>query len=428
LPFSTSIEVIPDDGEADTPTGLLMQLHIPQEGSLNPEGLAESDARDVTVTLPSGMQLNPSVEEDTQGCSTSEIGFTGFNELQGARTATFTPSLPGSPGSSEPFEPGVNFCPNASKIAEVRIDTPLLPSNQPLMGFVYLAAPQNGPGPFEQLANQPGFVAGMYFVAEDPVSGVLVKIPATFAREPVSGQLVMALEGMPQLPIEDTEIHFFGGKHASFSTPALCGFYTTTASFTPWSTLPGGTPSSGPVDSSSTFDVNTGPDGSGPAGCPAPKQPAGGPEPGGGGGGPGSDAGGGSAASIPTPATALSTSPTTDSTPLVTLTASKLVISGGSAPVRVACSQATCQGLIELVVQVVAKHHLGKAAVARKQTLVLATGSFSLAEGHSRTVILHLTAAGKKMLAHANRRHPIAAKLILSVKGGKATTKPVLTV
>lgn len=111
--------------------------------------------------------------------------------------------------------------------------------------------------------------------------------------------------------------------------------------------------------------------------------------------------------------------------PFVTLMGSKLVISGNTASVHVVCSKAACQGSIELVAQAASRHHKGVAATARKQRLVLATGSFSLAEGRSRTVVLRLTAAGRQELAHV-RHHSIAAKLILSVKGGKATTKSVL--
>jgi hypothetical protein len=121
-------------------------------------------------------------------------------------------------------------------------------------------------------------------------------------------------------------------------------------------------------------------------------------------------------------------SPTDLTTPLVTFTVSKLVVTGSSAPVRVACSQAICQGSIELVVQVVSKGHDGKSALARRATLILATGSFALAEGHSRTVVLRLTVAGRKMLAHATRHHPIAARLTLSVKGGRATTREVVAI
>ncbi len=163
--------------------------------------------------------------------------------------------------------------------------------------------------------------------------------PGALTRDPASGQLVMGLEDMPQLPIEDTEIHFFGGTHASFSTPALCGRYTTTASFTPWS-------GDEATTASSSFEINTGPDGSGPAGCPAPGQSGGGSESSGGGSSE-SDAGGGSTA----PLTATTPASVTDRTPLVTLVASKLVISRGSASVLVTCSQATCQGSIELTVQ-----------------------------------------------------------------------------
>jgi hypothetical protein len=114
-------------------------------------------------------------------------------------------------------------------------------------------------------------------------------------------------------------------------------------------------------------------------------------------------------------------------TPLVTVTDSKLVISGATAPVSVECDEA-CQGSIELTAQVAGKHHVGKDALARRQTLVLATGSFSLTQGPSRTVVLRLTVAGRKLLAHANKRHPVAAKLILSVKDEKATSVSVLAV
>jgi hypothetical protein len=371
LDFSPTIEVVPDKSEADTPTGFTVRLRVPQETSRNPVGLAESDVRNAKIELPDGMQLNPSIEA-------------------------------------------------GAKIATVRIDTPLLLN--PLEGAVYLAVPQNGPSPFEEVENQPGFVAGIYIVAEDPVAGVLVKLPATLTRDPVSGQLVIELEDMPQLPIEETEIHFFGGERAPFSTPALCGLYTTTASFAPWSTLPGGTSSSAVTAASSSFEINTGPDGSGPAGCPAPTQSGGGSESSVDGGSSGS--GGGSSAAAT--ATALPAS-LADPTPLVTLAGSKLVVSGGLAPVSVKCQAAACQGSVELTVQVPVKDGVGKTAAAHKTTLVLATGHFSLAEGKNGSVLLRLTSAGRQRLAHA-RRHPIPAKLILSVKGGKTATKSVLAV
>jgi hypothetical protein len=146
------------------------------------------------------------------------------------------------------------------------------------------------------------------------------------------------------------------------------------------------------------------------------------------------------------------TTPLIQMTPLVTLVTSKLMVSEGAARVRVACGRtATCQGSIELVVPggghgrdggankggdggmaggaAADETGTGMAAghrAAREKTLVLATGSFSLAEGHSRIVVLRLTASGRRMLAHAGERHPIAARLVLSVKGGEATSRSVL--
>jgi hypothetical protein len=313
------------------------------------------------------MQLNPSVEADTQGCSTGEIGFTGVSAITGADE--FTSEAPS--------------CPDVSKIATVRIDTPLLAN--PLEGAVYLAARRDGPGPFERLESQPGFVAGMYLVAEDPVSGVLMKLPATLTRDAASGQLVMALEDMPQLPIEDTQIHFFGGEHASFSTPALCGSYTTAASFTPWS-------GSEPVNSSSTFDVNTGPDGSGPAGCPAPTQS--------GGGSAGSGLASGSSAGVGGVAGVASTS-----SPRV---------SGSKVALIVSCAGSAGNSCtIDLTLSVTETMKDGKpiglsarTGVRLKtstRTIVVGRTTVTLTGGHSETVQLTLNGAGRRLLAGHHR-------------------------
>jgi hypothetical protein len=127
--------------------------------------------------------------------------------------------------------------------------------------------------------------------------------------------------------------------------------------------------------------------------------------------------------SAPTP---VGSGTSTVTTPLVTVVASRLVVSGGSARVRIACDRATCRGSIELAMRALSADGHGKTAASRRDTLVLATGSFSLAKGNSRVVVLRLTDAGRKTLAHASGRHPVAVKLVLSVQGGKAMAKSVL--
>ncbi len=229
LPFSPSIKVTPDGTAASTPTGLNVDVHVPQDSVLAGNGLAESNVKDISVTLPGGVALNPAGADGLQACSEGQVGFAGVDGSSG--TDLF------SPGLAEPF------CPEASKVGTVKIKTPLLPNA--LEGAVYLAA---------QNANPFGSLVAMYIVAQDPVSGTLVKLPGEVSLSP-TGQITGTFEHNPQLAFEDAELHFFGGERAPLGTPAHCGAYPTNASFTPWSGNPA-------VSSQSSFDIMTGPNGS----------------------------------------------------------------------------------------------------------------------------------------------------------------------
>ncbi|HEY4452290.1 MAG TPA: hypothetical protein VGN13_11940 [Solirubrobacteraceae bacterium] len=234
LPFDPTIRLAPDGQDASSPAGVSVDLHVPQEASANPGGLAESDVKDISVTLPEGVTLNPAAADGLQACSEAQIGFLSGppDELR------FTSGLP------EPF------CPQASKVANVTITTPLLP--RPLTGAVYLATPapagEAGKNPF-------GSLIALYLVAEDPVSGSRVKLPGEASLDPVSGRITTTFANNPQLPFEDAELHFFGGDRASLATPPRCGTYTTDASFTPWA---GGAAAA----SASSFQITAGPAGS----------------------------------------------------------------------------------------------------------------------------------------------------------------------
>jgi|HubBroStandDraft_6_1064221.scaffolds.fasta_scaffold05810_2 hypothetical protein len=261
LPFAASMEVAPDVQESSSPTGLTVKVHIPQEASLNATGLEGSDVKDTTVVLPEGITTNPAGANGLEACSEGLVGFTGFEEANkefeaGVKTATFTPQLPGTFGSSEVLEPGVNFCPDASKIATAKITVPVLA--HPLEGAVYLAS---------QNTNPFGSLIAMYIVAEDPVSGVLVKLPGEVKLNPETGQLVSTFENTPQAPFENLELHFFGGERAPLATPAHCGTYPTSASFTPWS-------GNAPVSTSTSFNITSGPNGSACPGASLPFAPS----------------------------------------------------------------------------------------------------------------------------------------------------------
>jgi hypothetical protein len=302
LPFNPSIVVTPDVETASTPSGLNVDVHVPQQETLHPEGLAEAEPRNITVALPPGVTVNPSNADGLQACTANpaelaggelgssgdQIGFQGLGELRGepgVNATLFTGELPESiaakvavedhekiegyavPETERTLSPGANFCPNASKIGTATVKTPLLPVTQPLTGSVYLAAQESNPF---------GSLLAMYMVVEDPVSGTLVKLAGevSLCKSPsewlparpgstklpcqAAGQIITTFENSPQAPFEDAEIHFFGGERAPLSTPAHCGTYTTTAAFTPWSEAPG---EHEIITTNEAFKIKTGPNG-----------------------------------------------------------------------------------------------------------------------------------------------------------------------
>ncbi len=256
LPFSPSIGVTAESQAANTPTGLTVHVHVPQESTMEASGLAESAVKDTTVELPEGVLLSPSAANGLEACPEAGVGFTGFKGVEPepeAATATFTEKLP------DPLEPGINFCANASKVGVVHIKAPDLPrrllpdgelSTAELEGGVYLAS---------QNANPFGSLFAMYIVAEEPESGVLVKLAGNVELNPQTGRITATFANTPEVPFEELTLELLGGPRASLTTPPSCGSYTTQASFTPWS---GSGAASGTVGASSPFSITSGPGGS----------------------------------------------------------------------------------------------------------------------------------------------------------------------
>jgi hypothetical protein len=219
LQFSGSINAQPETTQASSPSGLSVELKVPQNE--DPNALATPPLRKAVVTLPAGLTVNPSAADGLQTCSLAQIGM----------------STSGAPNKAQPA------CSEASKIASVEVETPALAGV--LQGSVYLAAQNENP--FHTL------LAG-YIVVDDPTTGVLVKIPGRIDLDPVTGQLVATFDENPQFPFSDLKLHFFGGPRAPLTTPAGCGMYTTSAVLTPWSA-----PDSGPpATSSDSFQINSG--------------------------------------------------------------------------------------------------------------------------------------------------------------------------
>jgi hypothetical protein len=213
VPFEPSITTSLDSGAADSPSGLAVNVHIPQ--NTNPEGLASANLKSTAVTLPAGISINPSTANGLVGCSIAQ--FDQFSE---------TPSS----------------CPQNSKIGTVAIDTPLLP--EAIEGGIYLA---------RQTENPFGSLIAIYLAGE--ADGVQVKLPGKIELDPSTGRLVTTFDNTPQVPFSDFKLHFFSGPSAVLATPVVCGTQPTTASLTSWS---GGAP----VGAGSSVTVNSSPTGS----------------------------------------------------------------------------------------------------------------------------------------------------------------------
>jgi Carboxypeptidase regulatory-like domain len=111
--------------------------------------------------------------------------------------------------------------------------------------------------------------------------------------------------------------------------------------------------------------------------------------------------------------------------PVISLSASKVLVVGGSAQVPIGCAHANCTGTITLTKRVVVRHRHGRRTTFKRKTLILGYGSYALPAGHTATIQVRLTATGKHALARA-RHHRLSAKVIASVIGGTTARKTVV--
>jgi hypothetical protein len=229
LPFSPSFNVETDQHTTDTPTGMTVDVKVPQHGTelaSEPGGerlLAEADVKSTTVVLPPGVLLSPGAAAGLLACTGLEVGLKpGFPEALQTANDGFNEAPPGCPGQNEPGEGIVRR--EGAKLATVSIRTPLL--DHELQGAAFLAAQNTNPFASPLV---------MYLLVHDAESGTLIKLAGSVGIDPNTGQLTTTFANTPQLPFSELKLHFFDGGRAAVSTPPVCGSYATAASFTPWS-------------------------------------------------------------------------------------------------------------------------------------------------------------------------------------------------
>jgi hypothetical protein len=222
LAFDPSLTAHPTTTQADTSSGLDVDINVPQTQS--PTTPSPSEIRATTVTLPKGFSLNPNGADGKEACTDAQAR---LGTREGAQ------------------------CPEASKIGTVELDSSALPG--PISGGIYIGTPEPDQT-FRIILTADGF-------------GTHVKLPGVTDPDPQTGQLVAKFVDLPQSPFQDFKLHFFGSERGIFSTPNQCGTYPVVSEFVPWdSVLPNQT-------STSFFKIDSGPNGTACPGAPRPFSP-----------------------------------------------------------------------------------------------------------------------------------------------------------
>jgi hypothetical protein len=227
VPFDPKVTGAPTSKLAANPSGFDFKLDMPNSGLNSGEAIAEGQPKRVEVTLPEGMSVNPSQGEGLVGCTPADYA---------RETAT--------------SESGAG-CPDASRIGDVSVTTPLL--KEEAKGALYVASPHNNP--FDSLL-------ALYMVARIPERGILIKQAGVVRPDPNTGQLTTVFDDLPQVPFSSFKLHFREGGRAPLVTPPACGTYTAEARFVPWSASDPNNPAPNEiVTRSASFTVERGFDG-----------------------------------------------------------------------------------------------------------------------------------------------------------------------
>ena len=222
--FEPEAELVPSSREADSPTGLSVEIAMPTDGLLSPTGVGQANLDTAKVTFPKGMTVNPAAAAGLQGCTPAQV------QLKTNAAAA---------------------CPASSKVGMIEIDTPII--RETLRGSIYLAAQNDNP--FKA-------AIGLYMVFSSERDGVTIKIAGKLVPDPVTGQLVSTFTENPEAPFSRLALKFTSGPRAPLINPPKCGTYAIHAEFSPWSAVNPANPTADEIVSTdSLYQVNRGPGG-----------------------------------------------------------------------------------------------------------------------------------------------------------------------
>jgi len=239
--------------QADQPSGLAVDLDFPQSNdptdpdtTYDPSLPQAPEPKHITVKLPAGLAISPSSADGLGACSDLASDSAG-DQVHYDTTQPVT-------------------CPDSSKIGSAVATSPLLATHdpvtdevngaEPIPGDVYLLEPHPGDLPIGGGSQEGKF--RLLIQLENARYGVNFKLPGVAVADKQTGQLTTVFTDNPQLPSKHLTVTLKPGARAPLATPVTCGKFETTTDFVPWSTP--GTPDANPTAS---FDVGSGPNGTG---------------------------------------------------------------------------------------------------------------------------------------------------------------------
>jgi hypothetical protein len=196
------------DPRASSASGYEFGFSNPDEGLVVPRLRLSSQVKTAVVALPEGVTINPSVGAGLGACSPAQY----------AAEEASTP-----PGAG---------CPNASKIGDFGVETPLF--EEPLEGSIFLAEPDNPVTASPGAENPFDSMLAVYLVARSPQRGILVKVAGKLEADTSTGRLTATFDDLPQIPYSKLKVNFREGQRAPLVSPPGCGPATTQIGLTPW--------------------------------------------------------------------------------------------------------------------------------------------------------------------------------------------------
>jgi len=188
LSFHPELAVQLSNPVADSPTGLQIDLTMPEEN--DPDGRAGAEIKNATIEMPAGITVSPGGVGALAVCTDAQLGLANSDEAR---------------------------CPAASKVGTVELSSAAL--DRPLTGTLYLGE------------EHPGERFRTFIVASGP--GITLKFASALSIDPKTGRFSAVLRNMPEVPIGHLRLNLDGGSKPMLASPLTCGPSTAVASFEP---------------------------------------------------------------------------------------------------------------------------------------------------------------------------------------------------